>query len=356
LAALLALPAEGDHDTALTARATALEGAAWLSQDVHDFTQASALFAQSGALRRTLGLEERPAAPMVNAALAARDAGNYGHATSLLEECLAQYRRRGNREETIGGDLGLSLSWGYRYTLLALVLREQGEYARASALCEECLALAREREDAEGIGIALLSLADLARDQSEVGRVRMMGEECLVRFRELDHQWGIGFVLNNLALAAYLEGDLELAVHHAEESAAIFRRQQAGSSLAEVLITVGRVRGAQAEADAARASLTEALRLAWADGPRVVVAAVLEEIGVQAVRQGQARHGVYLLAAAARLREVMGAPVRLADRRAIEGALTTAEVTLGAAAYAEAWNAGQTSPLEQIVASAGDDP
>jgi hypothetical protein len=52
----------------------------------------------------------------------------------------------------------------------------------------------------------------------------------------------------------------------------------------------------------------------------------------------------------------MGAPTRPADRRALEGALAAAEVTLGATAYAEIWAVGQTVPLAQIVARAGHDP
>jgi hypothetical protein len=132
-----------DDDAAgIAVRAAALESAAWLADDRHDFRQAAALFAQSGALRRALGQEEQPAGPLINAAMEARSAGDYAHAAALLEQSLAQYRRL---RRTGDGDLGLALSWGYRYTLLALVLRERGEYERPGALCEECLALARER-------------------------------------------------------------------------------------------------------------------------------------------------------------------------------------------------------------------
>jgi hypothetical protein len=46
----------------------------------------------------------------------------------------------------------------------------------------------------------------------------------------------------------------------------------------------------------------------------------------------------------------MGTPVR----PAIDGALATAEVTLGAPTDAQAWTVGQALPLQQIVASAGD--
>jgi non-specific serine/threonine protein kinase len=350
LAALLALVADGPAAAPMALRASAIEWAAWLAEDEHEFEQAATLFAQSSRLRRALGEDERPTGHLINAAMEARAEGDYYRATTLLEQSLAQHRALGNREGIIVGGLGLSLS------RLALVLAERGEYARATALYEECLALVRELGDREGIGIALLGLGDIARDLGDAGRVKAYCEETLGLFRELGQTWAIAFSLNNLALAAYLEGDLTLATRRTTESETLFRELQAGPSLAEVLITVGRVRGAMGRVAEARASLAEALRLAWEKGPRWVVAAALEELGVQAVRQGQARHGVMVLAGAARLREVMGAPTRPADRHAFEGALAAAEVTLGASAYAETWAVGQTLPLAQIVARAEDDP
>jgi tetratricopeptide (TPR) repeat protein len=352
LEALLALAAEAADATAVAARATALEAAAWLADDRHDFAQAAALFAQRSALRRALGEEEGQAGALITEGLAARAAGDYPRATALLAACLAQTRRLVHREHTQAGDLGFALSWGNRYTLLALVLREQGEYARASALCEECLALAREREDGEGIGLALLSLGDVARDLGEAARVRVLCEESLARFRELGQKWAIGFSLNNLALAAYLEGDLALAVSRVEESEALFRALEAETSLAEVLVTVGRIKGAVGEVAAAHASLVEALRLAWATGPRLFVAAALEEVGVQAVQQGHTQHGMQLLAAAAAQRQAMGTPARPADRPAIEGALAVGRAALGAGTFDEVWGSGDRLPLEQAVARA----
>jgi hypothetical protein len=80
------------------------------------------------------------------------------------------------------------------------------------------------------------------------------------------------------------------------------------------------------------------------------LAAALEELGMQAVWQGQAQHGVQLLGAAAMLHQAMGAPARPADRPAIEGALAAARAALSDAAFTGAWAAGQTRPMEQIVA------
>jgi non-specific serine/threonine protein kinase len=352
-AALLALAPDAD-DASMAVRASALEGAAWLAEDQFDYAQASALFAQSGAVRRILGQNERPAGPLINAAMEARANGDYTRATALLEECLAQHRALGDRENMKDGDLGLSVSPDRSYTLLALVLREQGEFLRATALCEEYLALHRRLGDAEGIGNALQGLGDIARDQGDPVRVRTYCEESLTIFREVGMKWAIGFALNNLALAAYLEAHLSRAASLVAESDAIFRGLQSGLSLAEVLITIGLVKEAQGEAEAARAALTEALNLAWEKGPRWVVAAALEVLGAQAVRQGAVQHGVQLVAAAARLRQAMGTPVRPADRPAIEDVLVAARGSLSHVAFDAAWAAGETLPLEQIVASAGD--
>jgi len=346
LAALLALPSD-DDPTSMAVRASALEGAAWLTEDEHEFAQASALFVQSGALRRALGEDERTTGLLINAAMEARAGGHYTHATALLEESLARQRKLGNRESIKRGGLGLSLA------RLALVLAERGEHARATVLYEECLALHRALEDQEGIGNALLGLGDIARDLGDTARVREYCEETLTLFQELGHTW-VGFSLNNLALSAYLDGDLALAGRRAAESEALFRELQAGPSLAEVLVTVGRVKGKQGDEAAAQESLVEALDLAWAKGPRWVVAAALNELGLLAIQQAQAQHGVHLLAAATTLRTHMGTAVRPADRPAIEGALAAARVALSAAAFADAWAVGETLPLEQIVARPED--
>ena len=352
LGALLALAPHGEDAEGLAVRATALETAAGLAEDAHEFAQATALYVESDGLKRTLGQAEHSAAMLMNAAVGARAGGEYARATALLEECLDQYRELGNRASPLDDGLGLSLSFAFRFTHLALVLRERGAYARAVALCQECLALARELGDAEGVGQALLSLADVARDQGDTARMHAFGEESLALFRDLGQPYGVGFSLNNLAQAAYLDGDLARAASRAAESASIFRDMQAGPSLAEVLITLGRVRGAQGETAAALANLSEALALATPKGPRLVVAAALEERGVQAVRQGHERHGIHLLGAVARMRQAMGTPVRPADRPTIEGALAAARASLGDPTFIDVWAAGQALSEEQLVQAA----
>jgi non-specific serine/threonine protein kinase len=346
LRALLARAAEAADPPDLMVRAAALEGAAWLAQDQHDFTEATALFAESGALRRVAGLDDRPSGLLINEAMNARAVGDYVRAASLLEAVLAQQRAAGNRESIMAGGLGLSLA------RLALVLREQGAYARALSLYEECQALHRELGDREGVASALLGLCDIARDQGDQDQMAWLREQsatCLAVFRAYGLHWAIGFSLNNLAQAALQEGDLVQAARHAEECVALFRSLRAGPSLAEVLITLGCVRAAQGDDAAARAHLVEALTLAWGEGPRVFAAAALEALAVLASRQLKAWQEVYLLSTAAWLRQTMGAPARPVDRPAIEAALAAGRAALGDDAYAAAWSIGQRQPVEQII-------
>jgi non-specific serine/threonine protein kinase len=340
---LLTLAPDGDHDVDPTLRASALEGAAWLAEDQHDFAQASELFAESTELRRALGQDDRKSALLINRALEARASGNYHRATALLEESLAWHRSQENRDSLMHGGLGISLS------RLALVLNEQGEYARAKELQEECLAFHRDLGDQEGMAWALLGLGDIARNQGDAKLLRSYCEQSLALFRDLGHSPGIGFSLNNLALAALMEGNMPEAGRSAEETEALFRSLHHLPGLAEALITVGRIRGAQGETRAAGRDLAEALDLAWQEGPRFVVAAALEALAVESVLQGHAQHAVSILGAVAELRQSIGVPVRPADQADLDHALEEGRKILGPGAFAEAWTTGQILSLEHIV-------
>jgi len=179
--------------------------------------------------------------------------------------------------------------------------------------------------------------------------MRTYGEQSLLVFRELGVQWATGFALNNLALAAYLAGDVAHAFSLVEEGVRLFRSLQADSSLAEVLITLGQIVRAQGDDVAAHTALTEALRLAWAVGPRLLVAAALEGLASVVVAQGHAELAAQLLAAASALRAQMGAPVRPVDQAAVEQTLATARSTLGDDVFAAVWAEAQALPLDQLL-------
>jgi WD40 repeat protein/predicted ATPase/DNA-binding XRE family transcriptional regulator len=343
LEALLALDDAAPDATAIAARLRAVDAAAWIASDQHDYVRATELFEQSIALHRALGETEDATNLLVNAAIQARAVGQYGQATSLLEDTVARHRALGNRGSLSSAGMGLSLF------LLGLVRRELGDFVGATACFEACVELHRAIGDHEGLAAGLLGLSDVARDQGDAVGVRQYGEESLALLRKLGVQWAIGFALNNLALAASREGDLPRALALVNESVALFRAQNAQGSLAEVLITLGRIEREQGHAAAAYATLTEALQLASAVGPRLLVAAALDELAGVVVAHGHVALATQLFAAAASLRVQMGTPVPPAEHATLEQTLTTARSTLGDDAFAAAWAGAQALPLDQLL-------
>jgi len=346
---LLALNEDMPDATAIAARLRAMQGAAWLASDQHDYARATQLFEQSIVLRRALGETEDKTNLLINAGIQARAVGQYREATIQLEAALAQHRALGNRGSFSNFGIGLSLF------LLGLVAREQGDFTRALHLFEECLDLHRALGDREGMAVAMLGLSDIARDQGDVAEMQRYGGESLLLLRELGMQWAIGFALNNLALAAYVADDLPHAHFLVSESIALFRAQKAAGSLAEVLITLGQILHAQQDLTAAYATLTEALRLAGEVGPRLFVASALEALAGLAVLPDPGPQGATLaarfLAAAAALRVQMGTPVRPADQPALDHTLAITRSTLAPDAFATVWTAAGALSLEQILSA-----
>jgi len=340
---LLALQSDISDPVASAARLQALDAAAWLAIDQYDYARAAQFFEQSMTLRRALGEDEGETQLLVNAAMQARAMGQYQRATELLENAVARHRALGDRGSLSSGGLGYSLGF------LGQVRREQGDFADAATLLKECLELHRALEDREGIAHSLLSLGDLARDQGDVAGVQTYCEQCLTIFRELGSQWAIGFALNNLSLAAYVEGNLVRAFTLAEESVSLFRRIPSEGSLAEVLITQGHILLAQGQAMAAYSTFSEALRFAWAVGPRLFVAASMEGLASVVAEHGQGDLSVRLLSAASTLRAQMGTPIRPVDQPASERALRVAQSTLEPETFAAVWSEAERLSLDQII-------
>lgn len=341
---LLAVQEKNPDEAGLRARVRALNGAAWLASYQHDFGRAAQLFQESLALRRSLGEPADETSLLDNAARQARAVGEYPRATALLEDALTMHRALKDRGTLAAGGIGFSL-----YDM-GLILREQGEFERATALFQECVDLHHELGDQEGIAVGMLALGDVARDLGDVAGIRTYSEPSLAQLRALGVQWAIGLALNNLALASLTEGDVSTAYELSSESIARFRSQSAAASLAEALVTYSRVLLAQGERSGAFEALREALRLALAVGPRILVPAILEAFAALADHTAQARHAVQLAAHASALRTKMGTPLRPADAPALEQLLATTRANLGAETFDALWSQAAAQSLDQLLA------
>jgi predicted ATPase/DNA-binding CsgD family transcriptional regulator len=320
--------------------AAALTGAVWLAHYQNDFAAVRTSLQEGLERYRRLGRADGLVDVLQGQALVAQSLGENRRAADLCEEALALSRTLGDRVRTAESLFHLSLA-----------TRELGDYARATALAEEALDL-HLTVGHRGRARALLALGDVARDLGEPADVAVRCQESLAIFRELGEPLGEGFSLHNLAVAAFQEGNLDLARTLGEESLAIFRRLDVGRAMAEVLASLGPILDAAGDHAPALAALTEALRLACRVGPRWVVAAALEGLAKVAAGQRQDRLAVELASSAAALRLEIGVPVRPNCRAGLERTLATTRARLGEEAFAVAWTRGHERPLPDVLAAA----
>ena len=135
-------------------RGYASEGRAWLEAALQPRRGRGSCAARRGAQGR-----RQPGVPA--ARLCARPL--------LLDESLALYARRWRTRRRSADVLAN----------LGLVARSQGDYARARALLEECLALRRGLGDTRGIASSLTNLGLVAQNQGDLPRAAALLDESL---------------------------------------------------------------------------------------------------------------------------------------------------------------------------------
>jgi hypothetical protein len=140
-----------------------------------------------------------------------------------------------------------------------------------------------------------------------------------------------------------------------EESLALFRQIQEAKGIAVALTNLGRV--AHERGDDARAEklYRESLALYQEMGTTDGVAPCLEALAEAVHARGQPWRAARLLGAAAALRVALGAPLPSSARPAHDRCVAATRATLGEAAFAAAWAAGQTLSVEQVIAAAPTD-
>jgi predicted ATPase/DNA-binding CsgD family transcriptional regulator len=222
----------------------------------------------------------------------------------------------------------------------------QGDYARATALLEQSLALRQELGDQSGAASVLNNLALVAVAQGDLARGRALHEQCLAILRTLGDRRRIGQSLNNLALVAHQQGDDAGATALLDESLAIARDQGDAWEVAARLGNLAAI--ARREGDRARATehLTESTTLFRALGERGRLAECLVEFAALAAAQGQPERAARLGGAAETLRAELGAPAEPPEQATQAATIAATRAALGEAAFAVLWAEGRAAPLE----------
>jgi predicted ATPase/DNA-binding SARP family transcriptional activator len=225
----------------------------------------------------------------------------------------------------------------------------QGEYERGDQLGDAALALFQQLGDREGAGRTLHVLGWAATHRGDLERAAMLATGSLALARELGHTRGIIVSLSSLAIVQANRGDHERAVGLLEDALVLAREHGDRLSEAGILGALGAIAAERGDDEAARPLLRESLSLLHDDGHVRGVAGCLQGIAGLAQRSGRAEIAATLFAAAAELREALGASLAPSERAAAEASVEAARADLGEAPFAAAWARGRAVPLDEAV-------
>jgi len=232
--------------------------------------------------------------------------GKYLRSLALAEEGLVFFQQAGN-----AGASAQTL-W-----LLALIhFYFQGNVAKALALAEQCLALAREMHDSGQEVDALDLLGELALHQGKIALARSLLEEIQALWNEAEDTTGMNNLAAYMAQVEACEGDYPAARAHFEESLAHLKHGYGKWDTAFSLEGLARVVAAQGE-------------LVWA---------------------------ARLWGTAEALREALGTPIFSIHKAEYEQTVIAVRSALGTRAFTAAWVEGRQMTLEQALSAQGQAP
>jgi len=286
-------------------RVKALEGMGWLTQAQGDTVLAEATYEEMLELSRELDDKRNVATALNSLGALALAQGDNKRARKQLEENMSVLWELEEKESA-----ATALQKYHVLGLLGLLaLNEEEDYARGTALWEECLALARESGEPDYIGQALSNLGYTVLLQGDHERARALSEEALAFAHEL--------------------GSVGAAI------------------IPETWVNVGLAALGQGDYEYAATSFKEALIISEEIGRKPTTINALEGIASLAGTQGEATRSAYLWGAAEAAREVTGIALPPGERKLHGPHLASARSRLGEVAWEEALAEGRTMSLEE---------
>jgi predicted ATPase/DNA-binding winged helix-turn-helix (wHTH) protein len=255
-----------------------------------DFPAATGFVEKSLSIYQALGDRWGVAVSMNARAIIAWDRQDYPAAQSHFCESLALWRVLGDR-----------VAIARCLHTFANFVRGRGEYARARTMLEEAGRIFRELGDHSGAAWSLNQSGDIAREEGEVGNARELYQRALSAFREAHDRWGTARSLTDLAQIACDERDHVTAHAAYREALALF-------------VNLGHKRG---------------------------IARALEGFACSALARRDPARALAIAAAAAHLRQWIGAPLMSHEQSKLGDKLQPAWTSLAEAdsraAYARGW-------------------
>ncbi|MEO7911235.1 MAG: tetratricopeptide repeat protein [Roseiflexaceae bacterium] len=341
LEALLGLPrAAPSTSTRDALRASILLGAGRIATDQADYHAAQAYCEESLAIWQALGDQRGVARALATLGYMADDQCDFPAARAALDQSLALFR-------AVGDTQGAATALDH----LAWVVGKKGDQQARRELAEQSLAFARESGDTHAIARALdnLGYTTLYSDPAQASH---FFEQGLALFQVLGDKQEIATALNGLGHTALIMGNYGEATARFVVALELRRASGDRRGCIAILGNLGLV--ALLQGDGARGQmyyqdvLTGAQALDYPEG----ICWGLEGLACVAVHVGEAKRACQLLGAAEALHKSGGFVIDPLQNVILDPAVERARAQLGDDAFATAWDSGRALTLEQALAEA----
>jgi predicted ATPase/DNA-binding winged helix-turn-helix (wHTH) protein len=264
--------------------------------------------------------------------------GDFPAAEYFLEQSLCLYEELGDQ-------------WGIATSLnaLAIAQRDRGDYPSAERNVERSLACWRLLPDRSAMARCLHNLANLVKVRGDYPRARWALREATRIFEELGDRSGAAWSINQQGDISREQGDLAAARESYQEALLSFRDAGDLWGCARSLTDLGSIDCVQGKHPSAQTAYREAMEIFVKLGHRRGIARAAEGYACLAVAQGQVTRALKLAAAAAHLRELIGAPLPQVDKTKLDQMLLPAWQALSGPEGKAAWAEGSAMDLEKAV-------
>ena len=228
----------------------------------------------------------------------------------------------------------------------------QGDFERATALCEKGLAVSRELGNKELVAALLRLKGNVTIGQGNYERGEALLEESLILSRELGNKWLAAAALSRLGEARRARGDYGRAEALQTESVALFREVGDKALTAYALHNLAILALYQGDHMRATAFYREGLALCRGLPSRWAIDWYLDGLAGVACAQKHYMHAARLLGAAEALRETLGLHRTPHDQADHDRFLASTRAGLGDAGFAAAWAEGRVKALEKVIENA----
>jgi predicted ATPase/DNA-binding XRE family transcriptional regulator len=315
----------------------------WLARSLvkskHDADRAQALAEESLALAQQTGDSWLIGWAFTELGQSALYAHDMARAEHHAREGLAHYQLVRDR-------LGVA----YALSGLSAAAFERRRYAEARGYEEERFATEAELGNKRGMSSALHRLSDVALEMGDLEGARMFGERSLAMAQRTGEANYIAWSLVALGRLRLLWGDAREATGLLEEALDHSRHGRRSSITVDVLVALAWAATSGGAYEQARTYLVEALDIARSAEYETGICAAIEALGGVAAGTGEMEGAARIMGAAAARRATYGVVAHRSDQALAESALTTMQDALGADVFEEAWGAGQSLTLDEIVA------